>query len=90
MTEPFQAESRYKNEQIRQAITKRCRLGLEYQGRSRIVVEPYLLGRLPNGQDALLCWQIVPPVRYGKNWLLLGLGSIDALEVLDRPTESFR
>ena len=79
---PFQADSQDKNDLIHQAIAKRQRLRMVYENQGLITVEPCLLGQL-NGEDTLLCWQLVPPMTYGKNWRLLLLGSMSALQVLN-------
>lgn len=67
---------------ITQAIRERRLLRLTYDGRAR-TVEPHILGLTEDGQDALLCWQVSPPIRQGGYWHLFYLDKIFSLRTLD-------
>lgn len=67
---------------ITQAIRERRLLRLTYDGRAR-TVEPHVLGVTTDGQEAMLCWQVSPPIRQGGYWHLFLLNRIFSLRTLD-------
>lgn len=73
---------------ITRAINERRMLRLVYEARRRLTIEPHLLGRTPDGHDAVLCRQVAPPLADGTTWRLLRLDRISSLQTLDRVFES--
>lgn len=67
---------------ITQAIQQRRLLRLTYNGRTR-TVEPHILGVTTERKEAMLCWQVFPPLSQGDYWLLCELDSIFNLRALD-------
>lgn len=66
---------------ITAAIREGRLLRLHYDGRTRIV-EPHSLGITESNQEAVLCWQVTPPVRDGQAWRLFRFDGIFGLQLL--------
>lgn len=71
---------------ITNAIKERRLLRLIYDGRAR-TVEPHTLGLIDGKCEAMLCWQISPPVRSGERWHLFHLNKISGLRRLEEQFE---
>lgn len=71
---------------IPNAIKERRLLRLIYDGRSR-TVEPHTLGLIEGKTEAMLCWQVSPPVRSGEHWHVFQLDKISGLRTLEEQFE---
>lgn len=71
---------------ITNAIKERRLLRLIYDGRAR-TVEPHTLGLIDGKCEAMLCWQVSPPVRSGERWHVFHLDKISGLRRLDEQFE---
>lgn len=71
---------------ITRAIEDRCLIRLTYNGLTR-TVEPHVLGLTEDQREALLCWQVSPPMTQGGYWLLCYLDSIFNLRTLEARIE---
>lgn len=68
---------------ISQAIRERRLVRFTHDGRIK-TVEPHVLGRaLGKQKEALLCWQVSPPMQQAGFWRLVYLGDLSSLEVLE-------
>lgn len=71
---------------IIQAIQERRLIRLNYNGRA-FTVKPYVLGLTKDHVDALLCWQIAPPMRDPGYWRMLEISQISNLRLVDANKE---
>lgn len=67
---------------IIQAINEDRLIRLNYSGRA-FTVKPYVLGLTRDGVDALLCWQVAPPMREPGYWRMLNISQISNLRLVD-------
>lgn len=72
---------------IPKAIRERRLLRLIYDGRAR-TVEPHAFGLVDGKHEAMLGWQVSPPVRNGEHWHVFHLDRISGLRTLEEQFEA--
>lgn len=71
---------------ITKAIRDQRLLRLIYDSRAR-TVEPHAFGLIDAKCEAMLCWQVSPPMRSGERWCMFHLDKISGLRMLDEQFE---
>lgn len=77
-------------ELISRAIKGHRLLRLIYENKRRVTIEPHALGRTEGGEDALLCWQVAPPVSQAAAWRVFQLSKVSEMQMLDEGFEADR